>query len=415
MLSNVKNQLSLFAFSLLIRFQRKFPSRGIRTGYAVLAIPLLFLSSSLASADGLTIGLSVSSGIDQIPVDEANRTSTNAGPTLTDSYDSSFASGLGIATFRSAKASASANAPGTDDKHIGKGGSAVVFARYQSSYTLRVANGAAATAHFTMLGSGSASASTANQSGASYSVTVDDGVSALASYGASTSQPSENPVPAIFHFDYPFTSDVPFSLIFNAGVNVGATSHTSEGPASSSASARIETVDIEPLDSNDQHLDYVLETTAGIGKGQTFTNGEPYSDFVLINDTNIAPQSHGTKISILDGVANTNTQLRATFVGPIDDTLIKQVSDCVQFTGTGTNLFVMQLEYDPALAQSQGVTESALRLLWRNPDTLKLLNAVAGNIGGTPKLVRREFNPATDFHLGTFGVDTNHHTVSGPY
>lgn len=383
--------------------------------FVVPAVSILFLSASIASADDLTLGLSVRSSVDQVTTDEVDRTSTNAPgvQALADNYDGSFAGGSGGVTYGSAVVHGSSSVPGTGHDHIGNGGSSIVNARYRQSYTLRTANGAPGTAHFTMLGSGGASGSSADQSGASYTVSVDDGLSAIANYGVQVSggQTIGDPVPSVFHFDYPFNSDVPFTLVFSAGVNVGAASHTDEGSASASASAMIRFEDLEVLDSNNQQVDYVLETPTGIGKGQTFTNGESYTDFQMTNDKTVAPNSHGTKVNLLDGLAKINGQLRGGFIGALEDVVIKKVSDSVGFTGTGTNLVVMQLDYDPASVQSQGVTEAALRLLWRNPTTLKLVNAVAGNSGGNPKLVKRAYNPATDFHLGTFGIDVAHHTV----
>ena len=52
-----------------------------------------------------------------------------------------------------------------------------------------------------------------------------------------------------------------------------------------------------------------------------------------------------------------------------------------------------------------------MRLAWKDPVAQKWLNAVSGNSSGTPKFFARAYDPATDFHLGYFGVDTVNHVV----
>ncbi len=64
-----------------------------------------------------------------------------------------------------------------------------------------------------------------------------------------------------------------------------------------------------------------------------------------------------------------------------------------------TDTFVLQLELSP-----DWLTEHSC-LAWLNPATNLWVNAVDGNFGGTVTFVSGAYNPATDFHLGTYGVD----------
>ena len=65
------------------------------------------------------------------------------------------------------------------------------------------------------------------------------------------------------------------------------------------------------------------------------------------------------------------------------------------------------MSYDEADAIAQFGSESSMRLLWQNPATGLWENALNGNFGGTPFFAGDGvYDPATDFHLGYYGVDT---------
>ncbi len=70
-----------------------------------------------------------------------------------------------------------------------------------------------------------------------------------------------------------------------------------------------------------------------------------------------------------------------------------------------TDTFVLQLGLSP-----EWLTEHSY-LAWLNPATNLWVNAVEGNFGGTATFVSGAYNPATDFHLGTYGVDINQGVV----
>lgn len=82
-------------------------------------------------------------------------------------------------------------------------------------------------------------------------------------------------------------------------------------------------------------------------------------------------------------------------------------SDILDFQGTGTNTCVLQLSYDPTgLSLSQ---EQHLALGWFNPTSNEWMNAVLGNLGGTPLAVLGAWNAS--YGLGTYGVDTDQNVV----
>jgi len=91
------------------------------------------------------------------------------------------------------------------------------------------------------------------------------------------------------------------------------------------------------------------------------------------------------------------------------------VSDIVDFHGTGTDMFVLQISYNAA-ALAAGQTEMSLFLQWLDPGG-SWENAVLGNTdipGGQsndPTEIFGAYDPDTDFQLGYYGVDTADQTV----
>lgn len=86
-------------------------------------------------------------------------------------------------------------------------------------------------------------------------------------------------------------------------------------------------------------------------------------------------------------------------------------SDDVNVSGTINDTYVLELSYSQAVAQSLPGGPSAMQLQWLDPNTGEWVNAVAGNTGGTPTFVNGAYNPAVDFNLGTYGVDTTNDVV----
>jgi hypothetical protein len=71
----------------------------------------------------------------------------------------------------------------------------------------------------------------------------------------------------------------------------------------------------------------------------------------------------------------------------------------------------LQVSYNEAQAISVFGSESDARLMWLDPSDNQWELAVAGNTGGTPRFINRAYNPATDFQLGNYGVDTANNVV----
>lgn len=133
-----------------------------------------------------------------------------------------------------------------------------------------------------------------------------------------------------------------------------------------------------------------------------------------INSTSsIAGGQPDTTATLLDGTTSAVATLQSSFAatsGALNDTI--RLSNVFTLSGvpvvnmpTGqTDTFVLQLTVST-------VTGSSF-LGWLDTNTNTWVNAVAGNIGGTAFFAGDgAYDPLTDFHLGTYGVDTVNHTV----
>jgi T5SS/PEP-CTERM-associated repeat protein/autotransporter-associated beta strand protein len=116
-----------------------------------------------------------------------------------------------------------------------------------------------------------------------------------------------------------------------------------------------------------------------------------------------------TTASILGGDASAPATIQTGFAldSPASNDNIRQ-SDIFTLTGipivdagTGaTDVFVLQLKIANVTADSF--------LAWYNPASMAWVNAVEGNHGGTNSFGGvGAYDPATDFHLGTWGVDVS--------
>jgi probable HAF family extracellular repeat protein len=138
-----------------------------------------------------------------------------------------------------------------------------------------------------------------------------------------------------------------------------------------------------------------------------FVAGMNYSAFTAT--TNPVAGSRATKVELLDGTAGVNRDVEVSFndgsaVGAI-------ASDVVGVTGTGKDMFVLQLSYDEGLANLSFGGEAHAYLSWLDPADRLWKNAVTGNDGGAPVHQVGAYDPTVDFVLGYFGVDTAANTV----
>ncbi len=118
------------------------------------------------------------------------------------------------------------------------------------------------------------------------------------------------------------------------------------------------------------------------------------------------------KATIIGGVASWNTTVTMSLAS--DATGFNTAPDVNATTlhlhGTGTDKFVLQLDYDEAAVRAAGLDESQLALAWANSSG-QFVNAVAGNTdlpgeANAPQQFVGAYDAQSEFHLGYYGVDT---------
>jgi len=73
---------------------------------------------------------------------------------------------------------------------------------------------------------------------------------------------------------------------------------------------------------------------------------------------------------------------------------------------------VLQESFNPQYPYVIQTGLSNMRLMWFNPTTQTLENAVLANTGNSkPHVKQGAFDPKTDFHLGRYGVDPTNNVV----
>jgi hypothetical protein len=135
-----------------------------------------------------------------------------------------------------------------------------------------------------------------------------------------------------------------------------------------------------------------------------FAASTPYDGFTVQNNTGF-----GSITTLLDGNASAQRNVSLSFVAP--QPTFPAVSDIVDVQGTNTDPVVIQISYDPIKAIELFGAETALRLAWLNSAAGRWVNATLGNAGGGPQFFSRAYNPATDFQLGNYGLDTETNVV----
>lgn len=120
----------------------------------------------------------------------------------------------------------------------------------------------------------------------------------------------------------------------------------------------------------------------------------PDAPFVRLNPLKPAP---GARTSPRPQPMSLSTVklIGCCWVAPPHDLVL--ASDVVDVSGTETDPVTAQVSYDPNATQAQFGGEEFMRLVSDNPVTHELLNAVAGNNGGTPNFIKHAHNAATDF------------------
>jgi hypothetical protein len=149
------------------------------------------------------------------------------------------------------------------------------------------------------------------------------------------------------------------------------------------------------------------------GGGVALNAGDFYDGLTL---TSTLVGGLGTEATIIGGTATAATTVTGTFLlsgsgFAVNGTML---SDIFEMVGSGTDKFVLQMDYEEGQAIAQFGTEDGVYLAWW--DGLAWVNAVDGNtdiIGepNTPTQFLRAYNPATDFYLGYYGVDSVNNRV----
>jgi len=129
-----------------------------------------------------------------------------------------------------------------------------------------------------------------------------------------------------------------------------------------------------------------------------------------------ATTGHGTLAQILQGMASSDKTVNMQFTNATTDSFQTDPSnnDVLSLSGTFGDKIVLQLSYDPSKLPA-GTDESQLYLSWVDLSG-NLQKAVDGNVdfGNEVSIANPivgAYDPANDFVLGDYGVDTVNHTV----
>lgn len=150
---------------------------------------------------------------------------------------------------------------------------------------------------------------------------------------------------------------------------------------------------------------FLIETGATITNEVVLSGGTLQRNFIgnltdAVNATSdLGGEDTTAKIlqGTLPGISTLTTSFSSTSSALNDEI---RLSDVYHFDGTGSAFFVLELSMVSLDANS--------RMGWLDPQTGLWVNAVEGNTGESVMSFagNRAYNPATDFQLGTYGVDT---------
>lgn len=165
--------------------------------------------------------------------------------------------------------------------------------------------------------------------------------------------------------------------------------------------------------------------TLQIGRGHSVTNGITLSGGSLAQEvatgallstlhtyTGAINGGIPTTAQLLDGQTSADANIVGSFAHPsaaLNDS--DRLSDVFHLSGVATvdqttgqtDVFVVELKLN--------VVAPGSYLAWLNPTTNLWSNAVDGNFGGTMNFVSGAYDPLTDFHLGTYGIDVSNGAV----
>ena len=398
----------------------------------MLAMLSLLTSSSFADPQ-LSTSLTVSSCWEDSSITSGdcqtynNSQTTPPGTSLSDGQANSedpwgHAAGSVDVFYGSAHMTGSGTATSSAAAQILGSGSDSAVANWVSQMTINSPGleGQTATVRITFHGSGDAAGSASSYLGSSsttYSYYVSDYQNSI--YYGGTWDPTNgwtgngSPTRTVT-FDATCTIGQPCEIVhqvqFSTGAGTGepdfGDAHDVTAQASGSLSFSSGSVEVLDPANDNQPLSFTITSDVGCGAGQVTPAGAPYAGF---NVTNCGPDRLGSTFQLLDGTASQNTDVTANFVAPTE---IDAASDVVDLKGTDGDLQVVQIDWDPPKLNFLGPLVYLDFCFLPIAHGTKWISATLGNYSGPPPtFFNRAYNPATDFHLGYYGIDTTNHKV----
>ncbi len=120
---------------------------------------------------------------------------------------------------------------------------------------------------------------------------------------------------------------------------------------------------------------------------------------------------NATTTSLIGGIASADrtVQIRFSSCLPATTSYFGAASDVVNISGTGSDTFVVQVSYDEGEAINTFGSEGEVQLMSLDPSDNQWKLAVAGS--SSYRFIRGAYDPATNFQLGDYGVDSVTNTV----
>ena len=390
---------------------------------------MLSITATLAAASAFGQAGSLETEVYSGTTDAPNfyRRTNNAGtelPVVHDEYKSTYGTESATAMFGSVHIDHRLSMPPSDNLEDKGSGSRAISSNFVRIFPAgQTSSGHQAKARFTINFSGdfsgswggSAGGSIAYTAGVHYNTSVILGTdlavfqgSILNGRGFVGTPPSSR---SSFTVDVPIDPDRPgfyLQLDVVAGSTGSSAGAPNPGGPTTSATFNMSIGNLVVADENGEPVDFTADTTFGVSKSSTIAAGGSFKGLSLTNTSSLSLRH--TTLTLLDGTATRITHASVSFLSQPDPAEILLASDAASLGGLGVDQFVVQMDYDPQVASSLG-GESKMRLAYRDPFSGKWANAVSANTGGTPKLINGAYDPAADFHLGYFGVDTVNHVV----
>ena len=207
-------------------------------------------------------------------------------------------------------------------------------------------------------------------------------------------------------------SSTPSPVTFQTTV-LGAVGGTQPDPGfpdiHSHVKLSVRTGAIRVLNSTGGTVNFTSSSATGTARGSNVPSGGSYTGFSLANTT-----GHSTTLSLLDGTANAANYVEAAFLSsPHANAGLQAFSDAVDFTGTGSDKFVLQLSFDEAAVLAAGLTDLDLHMEWLDPITGAFKDAFMGDSdgGAAHQFFAGSYLGGAEFQLGNYGVDLVNHVL----